>query len=129
MANFAEKIGEKLHMGGHRKEDEQLYGYGGQPGVGMTHAGDHAVGYGPGYGEHPNVAAYPQHAGGMYGAGPGVATGYGVPATTAAPHQGPLQKVKNKVKAKKEGRGDSSSSSSSESDGEGGRRKKKFGIF
>ncbi|MCO5587559.1 hypothetical protein L7F22_041509 [Adiantum nelumboides] len=34
MAN-TEKIDEKLHMGGHKKDEEQLYGHGGQHGAGM----------------------------------------------------------------------------------------------
>ncbi|MCO5583683.1 hypothetical protein L7F22_037596 [Adiantum nelumboides] len=179
MSNFAEKINEKLHMGGHKKEEEQqqqqqLYGHGDQHGVGMTHAvGEHGAGYGTGYGEHgaPHAqdagtgvygcdhgygehgVAHPQHAGGVYGVEPGTgaayggdkygvsghdghqhalgehvhggdqAAGYGAPASAAAAHhEGPVQKVKNKVKAKKEEHDDGSSSSSSETDGEGGRR-------
>ncbi|KAI5082352.1 hypothetical protein GOP47_0002095 [Adiantum capillus-veneris] len=111
MANMMEKIGDKLHMGGHKKEEPHT--------VGAAHPPQYAA---PGYGVGAAAPGYSA-----------ATPGYGAP-TTATPHQeGAMGKIKNKVKGSKNkvkvhGE-DTSSSSSSESDGAGGRRKKKMGIF
>ncbi|MCO5558990.1 hypothetical protein L7F22_012581, partial [Adiantum nelumboides] len=93
--------------------------YGVEPGTGAAYGGD-KYGVAGHDGHHATLGEH------LHG---DQAAGYGAPASAAAHHEGPMQKVKNKVKGKKEGHDDSSSSSSSESDGEGGRRKKKLGIF
>ncbi|KAI5082350.1 hypothetical protein GOP47_0002093 [Adiantum capillus-veneris] len=129
MANMMEKIGDKLHMGGHKEEPHTVGaayvpqyaapGYA-TPGYGAAHAPQYAApGYGaaaPGYG----ATHAPQYAAPGYGA---AAPGYGAP-TSAAPHQeGTMDKIKNKVKGKKNKvKTHGGESSRSESDGEGGRR-------
>ncbi|KAI5068575.1 hypothetical protein GOP47_0016920 [Adiantum capillus-veneris] len=103
MANMMEKVGEKLHMGGHKKEDKH------QPGA------------------HPTPVAPAGYVHDPHHTGAGATAG----APAAGAHQeGFMGKMKNKVKGGKDktkakAHGGDSSSSSSESDGEGGHRKKK----
>ncbi|KAI5073346.1 hypothetical protein GOP47_0011359 [Adiantum capillus-veneris] len=138
------------HIGGYKKEEEeQKHGLHAAPAPAGEHGVEHAAGYGEHGVAHPAGGAYVQsapygdkpgvgHAGGehdhgKYGPASDQAAGYGAGATH---HEGPLEKVKNKIKGKKpphkegrQGDDEGSSSSSSESDGEGGRRKKKHGLF
>ncbi|KAI5073363.1 hypothetical protein GOP47_0011376 [Adiantum capillus-veneris] len=133
MSSFVEKISEKLHIGGHKKEEgQQKDGQHAAPAPAGEHGVEHAAGYGEHGVAHVESAPYgDKHGVEHHGHGPAAGCG-----EAAAHHEGPLEKVKNKIKGKKQpheggrqGDDEGSSSSSSESDGEGGRRKQKHGLF